>query len=79
MFKAEKSDIGLSAIKTLCSGKIKNIPLAFGFLRQFENLVSVWGARNIDEINKLIYFESNPPTIDDKFKEELQELKISSK
>lgn len=76
--KAEKSDIGLSAIKTLCSGKIKNIPLAFGFLRQFENLVSVWGARNIDEINKLIYFESNPPTIDDKFKEELQELKISS-
>ena len=33
---------------------------------------------DIDEINKLIYFESNPPAIDDKFKEELQELKISS-
>lgn len=73
--QSEKTDIGITALKTLASGKIENIPLAFGFLRQYENLVSVWGARNIDEIQKLLYFESNPPTFDEQFKFELSELK----
>lgn len=73
--QAEKLDVGICAIKTLASGKIENVPLAFGFLRQYENLVSVWGARNIDEIQKLIYFELNPPNINEQFNSELQELK----
>jgi aryl-alcohol dehydrogenase-like predicted oxidoreductase len=72
---AEKTDIGICAIKTLASGKIENVPIAFGFLRQYENLISVWGARNIDEIQKLLYFESNPPNIDEQFLTELEELK----
>jgi aryl-alcohol dehydrogenase-like predicted oxidoreductase len=72
---AEKADIGICAIKTLASGKIENVPIAFGFLRQYENLISVWGARNIDEIQKLLYFESNPPNIDEQFLTELEELK----
>ena len=74
---AEKADIGICAIKTLASGKIENVPIAFGFLRQYENLISVWGARNIDEIQKLLYFESNPPIIDEQFLAELEELKKS--
>lgn len=77
--QAEQSDVGLIAIKTLCSGKIENIPLAYGFLRQYENLVSVWGLRNIDDLQKLIYFEFNPPKINEQFKIELQELKNSLK
>ena len=77
--QAEQFDVGLIAIKTLCSGKIENIPLAYGFLRQYENLVSVWGIRNIDDLQKLIYFEFNPPKINEQFKIELQELKNSLK
>ena len=73
--QAEQSDIGIVAIKTLNSGKIQNIPLAFGFLRQYESLVSVWGAKNIDDITKLLYFESNPPKVDEQFKIELEELR----
>ena len=76
---AEKADIGICAIKTLASGKIENVPIAFGFLRQYENLISVWGARNIDEIQKLLYFESNPPNIDEQFLTELEELKSQFK
>ena len=73
--QAELADVGITAIKTLNSGKIENIPLAYGFLRQYENLISIWGARNIDEIQKLLYFESNPPIIDEQFWAELNELK----
>ena len=73
--QAEQAEIGIVAIKTLCSGKIDNVPLAFGFLRQYENLVCVWGTENNDDIVKLIYFESNPPKIDEQFKAELEELK----
>ena len=73
--RAEKADIGITAIKTLASGKIINVPIAFGFLRQTAKVISVWGARNIDEIQKLLYFESNPPIIDEQFLAELEELK----
>ncbi len=73
--KAEQSDIGIVAIKTLCSGKIENIPLAYGFLRQYENLISIWGAKKIDDIQKLLYFESNPPNINEQFLSELEELR----
>ena len=75
--QAEKADVGITAIKTLASGKIENVPIAFGFLRQNAKVISVWGARNIDEIQKLLYFESNPPNIDDQFLAELEELKKS--
>ena len=73
--RAEKAGVGITAIKTLASGKIENVPIAFGFLRQTAKVVSVWGARNIDEIQKLLYFESNPPIIDEQFLAELEELK----
>ena len=54
-------------------------PTDNGFLRQYENLISIWGARNIDEIQKLLYFESNPPIIDEQFLAELEELKNQAK
>ena len=77
--RAEKADVGITAIKTLASGKIENVPIAFGFLRQNAKVISVWGARNIDEIQKLLYFESNPPIIDEQFLAELEELKNQTK
>lgn len=72
---AEKNDIGFIATKTLASGKIENIPLAYGFLKQYENVISTWGAKNLEDIQKLLYFEANPPTIDEKFLAEIEELK----
>mgnify|MGYP007115414664 CR=1 FL=1 len=39
--QAEKADVGITAIKTLASGKIENVPIAFGFLRQNAKVISV--------------------------------------
>nr|MCR4790124.1 aldo/keto reductase [Treponemataceae bacterium] len=74
----EELDIGLVARMPFDGGKIENVPLAYGFLRQFETLVPVYNVKNLDELQKLIYFESNPPIFDDKFAEDLSNLRKSA-
>lgn len=66
----EKNDVGFIAMKALCGGLLTNIPLAFGFLRQFENVVPIWGIQKLEEIQQILYFESHPPLVDDRFLEE---------
>lgn len=71
-----KKDIGVIAMRPLYGGIVQNIPLAQGFYNQYENVVPLWGVRNIDELNQILYFNSHPPVIDDKFKEEIQKVKM---
>lgn len=68
-------DIGFIAMRPLCGGLVSNIPLALGYLRQFENVVPVWGVRNQEELQQILYFNQNPPIIDEKFIEEVQHQK----
>lgn len=75
--ECEKKDVGFIAMKALCGGLLTNIPLAFGFLRQFENVVPIWGMQKYEEVQQILYFEQNPPLIDSKFKEELKAEKAS--
>ncbi|MCR5289468.1 MAG: aldo/keto reductase [Treponema sp.] len=69
---AQEYDVGFIAMKPLYSGLVQNIPLAFGFLHQYENVVPVWGVRTSEELKQILYFEAHPPIIDDAFKEELK-------
>ena len=68
-----KADIGFIAMRPLCGGIIDNIPLALGFLRRFENVVPVWGARNSEELGQILYFTKNPPLVDEKFRKDVDE------
>ncbi|HUU43841.1 MAG TPA: aldo/keto reductase, partial [Planctomycetota bacterium] len=36
-------DVGLIAMKALCGGLLTDAPAAFAFLRQFDNVVPIWG------------------------------------
>ena len=65
---AEK-DVGFIAMQPLNGGIISNIPLAFGFLNSFENVVAVLGGRSQDEMEQILDFNSHPPVIVDKFRE----------
>ncbi|MCR4790667.1 MAG: aldo/keto reductase [Treponemataceae bacterium] len=73
----QKKDLGFMARMPFNAGKIDNVPLAFGFLRQFENVIPVYSAGNDDEIQKLVYFEMNPPVADERFKEDIVSLRKS--
>lgn len=67
----EQKEIGFIAYKPLSGGKIKNIPLAFGFLRNFDSAVPVWGFSTEEQLQQLLYFESRPPLIDEQFMAEI--------
>ncbi len=70
-----KADIGVIASRPLCGGVISNIPLALGYLQQFENVVPVWGVQTEDELQQILYFTQNPPIIDEKFNQEVDKIR----
>ncbi|MBP5403436.1 MAG: aldo/keto reductase [Treponema sp.] len=72
----QKKDVGFIAMKPLYGGLVQNIPLAEGFFHQYENVVPLWGVRTVEELNQILYFNSNPPVIDDKFKEEVDKVRL---
>lgn len=71
----EQNEIGCIAMQPLNGGVVSNIPLAFGFLYQFENVVPVWGTHTQEELHQIIYLNNNPPVIDEKFREEVKREK----
>ena len=65
-------DVGCVASQPLCGGLVSNIPLAMGFFLLFENVVPVWGIHTMEELTQILYFNSRPPVVDDKFREEVE-------
>jgi uncharacterized protein len=61
-----KNDAGLIAMKALAGGLITNAASAFAFLRQFDNVVPIWGIQNEWEIDEFLAFETNPPVLNGK-------------
>ena len=72
----EEHDVGFIAMQPLCGGVIENIPLAFGFLHQYESVLPIWGVKNLDELNQILYFNEHPPVIDEKFHEDVEKIRM---
>lgn len=71
----EEHDVGFIAMQPLCGGVVENIPLAFGFLHQFENVIPIWGVRTQEEMDQILYFNEHPPVIDEKFHEDVEKIR----
>ena len=71
----EEHDVGFIAMQPLCGGVVENIPLAFGFLHQFENVIPIWGVKTQEEMDQILYFNEHPPVIDDKFAEDVEKIR----
>jgi len=72
----EENDIGFIAMQPLGGGVVENLPLAIGFLQQFENVVPVWGIRTHENLEQILYFNEHPPVIDEKFREDAEYQKL---
>jgi predicted aldo/keto reductase-like oxidoreductase len=59
-----KKDLGLLAMKALCGGLLTNARTAFAFLRQYENVVPIWGIQKQSELAELLALEARPPAMD---------------
>ncbi|HZK19865.1 MAG TPA: hypothetical protein VFC68_03975 [Treponemataceae bacterium] len=62
---------GFTALEPAGIDNLINIPLAFGYLNQFENVVSLWNLTTEEKQTQILHFAENPPVLDDTFKEEL--------
>lgn len=63
--ECKKRNVGLIAMKALSGGIITNAASAFAFLRQFDNVVPIWGIQKEAELDEFISLEKNPPLLDD--------------
>lgn len=53
----KKHDIGLIAMKALSGGLITNAATTFAFLRQYDNVLPIWGIQRESELDQFIAFE----------------------
>lgn len=60
----KEHNIGLIAMKALSGGLITNAALAFAFLRQYDNVVPIWGIQRESELDQFLDFENDPPVLD---------------
>jgi uncharacterized protein len=60
------ADIGLIAMKPFSGGLITNAPAAFAFLRQYENVVPIWGFQRMRELEEILALDADPPALDEK-------------
>jgi len=72
----EEHDVGFIAMQPLCGGLVENIPLAFGFLHQYESVIPIWGVQTQEEMSQILYFNEHPPVIDEKFHEDVERIRM---
>lgn len=61
----QQYNLGLIAMKALSGGLITNAASAFAFLRQYDNVVPIWGIEKEPQLDQFIAMEKNPPLLDD--------------
>jgi len=70
-----EKNVGLLAMKGLCGGILTNAKAAFAFLRQYENIVPIWGIEKIHQLEEFLSYEKNPPILDDSLQKEIEKDK----
>lgn len=58
-------DVGLIGMKGLSGGLITNAASTFAFLRQYDNILPIWGIQRQRELDEFLRFEADPPALDD--------------
>jgi aryl-alcohol dehydrogenase-like predicted oxidoreductase len=58
-------NVGLLAMKGLCGGLLTNAKAAFAFLRQYENVIPIWGMQKMSELNEFLLYENEKSVLDD--------------
>jgi aryl-alcohol dehydrogenase-like predicted oxidoreductase len=61
----KEKGLGLIAMKALSGGLITKAATTFSFLRQFDNVVPIWGIQKLSELEEFIAMEQNPPVLDE--------------
>ena len=58
-------DVGLIAMKAYSGGLLRDTRAAFAFLRQYDNVLPIWGIQRQRELDEFLALEADPPVLDD--------------
>jgi aryl-alcohol dehydrogenase-like predicted oxidoreductase len=72
----KENNMGFIAMKAMCGGLLKRGDLAFAGLRAYENVVPIWGIQRMEELEEFLAHEANPPLLDDKMKEDIDQDRV---
>ena len=61
--KCKQNDVGFIAMKAMSGGLITNAATSFAYLRQFDNVVPIWGIQKKEELEEFVSFEKDPPIL----------------
>ena len=61
----KENDIGFIAMKAMSGGLIANAASTFAFLRQYGNVLPIWGIQRLSELEEFLAYEKNPPVLDE--------------
>ena len=61
----QKHNIGYLAMKGLCGGLLTHTRAAFAFLRQYAQVVPIWGMQKMEELDEFLAYEKDPPVMDE--------------
>lgn len=72
---AQQHNVGFIAMKGLAGGLITNANTTFSFIKQYKNVVPIWGIQRESELDEFIEMEKNPPIYNDNMKDLIQKDK----
>ena len=65
----QKNNVGLLAMKALAGGLITDARIAWLFMRQYDNVVPIWGLQRMSELEEFLSFEADNPVWTDELRE----------
>lgn len=74
--ECRKNDVGLIAMKAMSGGLIRRPDAAFAFLRQFPNVLPIWGVQRERELDEFLRYENNPPVLDDAMRQLIKKERL---
>ncbi|MFR5868815.1 MAG: aldo/keto reductase [Acutalibacteraceae bacterium] len=63
--RCKEKDMGFIAMKALSGGLVGNVPAAVAFIRQYDNVVPIFGIQHEWELDEFLALDANPPALND--------------
>lgn len=70
--ECKKNGVGFVAMKAMSGGLLRNGRTTFSYIRQFENVVPIYGIQRMSELSEFLELEQSPPAFDDDMKAEIE-------
>lgn len=67
----KEKNVGFIAMKGMSGGLVTNAALPFTFIRQFDNVVPIWGIQRMSELEQFLSLSENPPSMNEEMQAQI--------